>query len=1447
MKFCILFFLLPGLLSTGMLFGDELPPGTVTLHVSPSGDDSSGDGSPESPFAGLGGALAEANLHLAAGTPVRLLFAPGVYREGGVDWLGNTYGATLRETPLILEGMEMDAVVFSGAISWSGGWTEIEPGHWTRPWPYAWGYGPDPWVDFGYSLPMEMRRREMLVIDGKRILPVFSLANLTENRFYVDEDGGLIHYRGSNPNLREVEVPVEPYLLNMRGKSNLTMRRISVRHYSNFIDQNSAVRLWGIGVDGGPGSENILVEDCRFDDSSAQGLSVGLYDGGAVRRVRLRGNGYLNASLPSNHNLVVEDIETTDANWRGYPHGELSWSAGGMKVTRAHGLTFRRLVAANNLTNGLWFDVFCGANSVEELHAFGQKNYGLYFELSEGPLVLNGGFFGNNDTAMTLAETGHMEVRNVEAVSNRVGVILRENGRGIPLEGLQFTDNAFSSHRQGDLFVSRGNSVSDEDMEVLAPGFTIERNQYAHAYPNPSFRIPGLTSLAGWQSFLQQYPAITGKDLDAVPANLDITGKVNGPLVWEIWEGLPDATLDALRNAPAFQNHEPDHVERRWLTEDVWGREGDYGQRGSALLRTPVSGTYLFRLSADAEAELWLGLDGPDSFLQQVLTVSSPLGHRAEAGPMYSVNLTAGQVVPLQILHAGRGGSAGNGHVSLLWSRPDLAEFRPVSSVHLLQPRIRVAALVGSTVAGDSVPAVLRIHRDRPLPHPLDVAYTLSGAEGAVLGADMPARIPAGEGYVDIPVSVPEGAISGHQTLTLHLLDHDLAKVDPSEGLASVHLLDPDFSHMPLLHEDFNELSPGTAIHAGNTAFTFARVDNGVSLTATVDSGDGFEAGTENVYARFVDNHSGDLLQLVYDHGEGFDEVATLALDLIDYSTTSSGNYFVMRLSTAANPHESHNVTLALRRENGARWMTTTGTQAQQFALPGETPLRVRLVANNSGETLHQYHDGQSLAPGKIDVWVNGELLGDNLNFTVFLGAMGHTRLPFRSLAFQTFGTTVGVDVAVDNVRLYAGAVVEEGVNLFPELNLTQTAPGTLRATWAGYPEAETYTLLFRRAGTSFWTTATTALPGTAWEFSLPGLAPGENYEVMLRVYAGGVLQDELQAVAPLDAESPPFDQEPAYPHRVVIETEHFHAQSDNGSGIDWTPVTSPSGFSGSAAMKGGPNDPDNFLVWNQNVPTTAPVLSYRVNFHQSGVHYVLVRARAPAANRVNADSFHVGINQTLPESGANIDYTAGDNHQPIPNTGWNWAGVRNTAGQARASIHVPETGVHTIHIWPREDGIMVDQLLLTRDVNDLPSDALTQTAGGPVQEGLAAWRQATFGTYLSYGDAADEADPDGDGVSNFLEYAFGSNPLDAASRPRTQARMNESQTHLILDFHRPLTPNGLRYLLQVNEDLRLEWTDHDGDGVGLYVEENEGKENVTVTVPIETGAAFRFYRISVE
>ncbi|MBZ5583484.1 MAG: putative Ig domain-containing protein, partial [Acidobacteriia bacterium] len=87
----------------------------------------------------------------------------------------------------------------------------------------------------------------------------------------------------------------------------------------------------------------------------------------------------------------------------------------------------------------------------------------------------------------------------------------------------------------------------------------------------------------------------------------------------------------------------------------------------------------------------------------------------------------------------------------------------------------------------------------------------------------------------------------------------------------------------------------------------------------------------------------------------------------------------------------------------------------------------------------------------------------------------------------------------------------------------------------------------------------------------------------------------------------------------------------------------------------------------------------------------------------------------------------------------------------------------------------------------------LTVTAGPPaVSKG--AWRLANFGAaVIDPAVAGDAADPDGDGYANTDEFAFGSNPLDAAGVPHALA-----VTPASLEFGRAAAGSSRRATLTI-------------------------------------------------
>lgn len=143
----------------------------------------------------------------------------------------------------------------------------------------------------------------------------------------------------------------------------------------------------------------------------------------------------------------------------------------------------------------------------------------------------------------------------------------------------------------------------------------------------------------------------------------------------------------------------------------------------------------------------------------------------------------------------------------------------------------------------------------------------------------------------------------------------------------------------------------------------------------------------------------------------------------------------------------------------------------------------------------------------------------------------------------------------------------------------------------------------------------------------------------------------------------------------VVMEAENYTSYNQNGSQHTWGSAT-VSGTSGNTVMH---NLPDAEFMWDDRnaVPAFAPRLVYNVNFTTTGTFYVFIRAD---------DS-----------GGTDTDNTC-------------WAGIDNVPAASQHAFATPTgtfiwvsqqvtvstTGIHTLTVWPREDGFRFDKIVVS-------------------------------------------------------------------------------------------------------------------------------------------------------
>jgi hypothetical protein len=109
------------------------------------------------------------------------------------------------------------------------------------------------------------------------------------------------------------------------------------------------------------------------------------------------------------------------------------------------------------------------------------------------------------------------------------------------------------------------------------------------------------------------------------------------------------------------------------------------------------------------------------------------------------------------------------------------------------------------------------------------------------------------------------------------------------------------------------------------------------------------------------------------------------------------------------------------------------------------------------------------------------------------------------------------------------------------------------------------------------------------------------------------------------------------------------------------------------------------------NIETTSPNLTYEIDFITTGKYYLWARGMADNAAD---DSLHYGVDGVV--------VSTGDADSIKVNTGsFEWS---NGNGAVIASIEIPSVGLHTLDIWMREDGAIIDRLLLTTNDAYLPA-----------------------------------------------------------------------------------------------------------------------------------------------
>jgi hypothetical protein len=439
------------------------------IHVAgdlPSANDSNDGLDRNKPMKTFAAALQRAASTMSEGHSVKLLIAPGVYREGELSLDASKLNEQAVDAVLVIEAEKPDTVFFRGSeqVSADQGWEVVDAGKriYRRDWPYQTLHAVNP---NSWSPPIQIlsRRRVMMFVDGQWLAPVVletyshetkvtkfnrpaggvsNIRNVTDTytgfvdpvktlqpgQFGVAElgpgDADFDAAKHPSPNSLFLRLPegirelsgktVEIARSGTGGiridnKNNIVLRNLNFEHYGRaaiLINDGRNVLIDGVKAqwnDGGDGATTV-----RLNHVEEATLS----------NTKIVNNGPFGLHLYGKY-MLMEDTDVSNNNWRGGLTGHAMHAVGGASLYAGH---IRVVRCKFNLNYGFGFrhDVY-GGHLVIEDSQFNQNRLsgGIFLEIAYGPALFdNVEIIGNRGSGLHILCFHGVTIKNSVIANN---------------------------------------------------------------------------------------------------------------------------------------------------------------------------------------------------------------------------------------------------------------------------------------------------------------------------------------------------------------------------------------------------------------------------------------------------------------------------------------------------------------------------------------------------------------------------------------------------------------------------------------------------------------------------------------------------------------------------------------------------------------------------------------------------------------------------------------------------------------------------------------------------------------------------------------------------------------------------------------------------------------------------------------------------------------------
>ncbi len=381
-----------GVFAVGASFPTESVDTVIYVDANSPAASDDNPGSAIEPVESISAAIARAVADRSAGISVKIVVAPGTYRET----------VTVPGTPtpsdplLIIEAAEQGEVVWSGAQLTEIWHADTVAGRFWTPWTHNWGLAPLGANFEDVEVDPIVRRRELVVVDGDPLDQVMTLEEVADGSYFVDEAADRLYVRlggGGHPADHRVEIAEHAELLRLEATENVIVR--------GFVFQHSSAPAVGDGPKAAVvvgGSINVLLSDNEFTWNNGEGLWVG----SGTRHITVTGNIANNNGVAGMvgwriESALYEDNETSFNNWRGAWGDYHGLTAAGIKHSAVHDAMYTGHRSVANLTRGFWLDsdneniIVKGATLCRNL------TEGMLIEKSQGPVTVTQSVLCNNE------------------------------------------------------------------------------------------------------------------------------------------------------------------------------------------------------------------------------------------------------------------------------------------------------------------------------------------------------------------------------------------------------------------------------------------------------------------------------------------------------------------------------------------------------------------------------------------------------------------------------------------------------------------------------------------------------------------------------------------------------------------------------------------------------------------------------------------------------------------------------------------------------------------------------------------------------------------------------------------------------------------------------------------------------------------------------------------